>query len=114
MSEDLHELSYESFVKKYNDEPELLECVHDDWIGSGPSTLVSEMLALIHETKQDKDIVLSQEAAMMACVESKRNHELQMIRKNLTQIEEYIEDQHHSLRWLEGISNILSRIEEKT
>ena len=58
MSEDLHELSYESFVKKYIDEPELLECVHDDWIGSGPSTLVSEMLALIHETKQDKDIVL--------------------------------------------------------
>ena len=109
MSEDLHELSYESFVKKYNDEPELLECVHDDWIGSGPSTLVSEMLVLIHETKQDKDIVLSQEAAMMACVESKRNHELQMIRKALYEIV----DDSNSLISIEGIANILSRIEEK-
>ena len=109
MSEDLHELSYESFVKKYNDEPELLECVHDDWIGSGPSTLVSEMLALIHETKQDKDIVLSQEAAMMACVESKRNHELQMIRKALFEIVDFS----NSLISIEGIANILSRIEEK-
>ena len=109
MSEDLHELSYESFVKKYNDEPELLECVHDDWIGSGPSTLVSEMLVLIHETKQDKDIVLSQEAAMMACVESKRNHELQMIRKALYEIV----DVSNSLISIEGIANILSRIEEK-
>ena len=109
MSEDLHELSYESFVKKYNDEPELLECVHDDWIGSGPSTLVSEMLALIHETKQDKDIVLSQEAVMMACVESKRNHELQMIRKALYEIVYFS----NSLISIEGIANILSRIEEK-
>ena len=109
MSEDLHELSYESFVKKYNDEPELLECVHDDWIGSGPSTLVSEMLVLIHETKEDKDIVLSQEAAMMACVESKRNHELQMIRKALYEIV----DVSNSLISIEGIANILSRIEEK-
>ena len=109
MSEDIHELSYESFVKKYNDEPELLECVHDDWIGSGPSTLVSEMLALIHETKQDKDIVLSQEAAMMACVESKRNHELQMIRKALYEIVDFS----NSLISIEGIANILSRIEEK-
>ena len=109
MSEDLHELSYESFVKKYNDEPELLECVHDDWIGSGQSTLVSEMLALIHETKQDKDIVLSQEAAMMACVESKRNHELQMIRKALYEILDFS----NSLISIEGIANILSRIEEK-
>lgn len=109
MSEDLHELSYESFVKKYNDEPELLECVHDDWIGSGPSTLVSEMLVLIHETKQDKDIVLSQEAAMMACVESKRNHELQMIRKALYEIVDFS----NSLISIEGIANILSRIEEK-
>ena len=109
MSEDLHELSYESFVKKYNDEPELLECVHDDWIGSGPSTLVSEMLALIHETKQDKDIVLSQEAAMMACVESKRNHELQRIRKALYEMVDFS----NSLISIEGIANILSRIEEK-
>ena len=109
MSEDLHELSYESFVKKYNDEPELLECVHDDWIGSGPSTLVSEMLVLIHETKEDKDIVLSQEAAMMACVESKRNHELQMIRKALYEIVDFS----NSLISIEGIANILSRIEEK-
>ncbi len=109
MSEDLHELSYESFVKKYNDEPELLECVHDDWIGSGPSTLVSEMLTLIHETKQDKDIVLSQEAAMMACVESKRNHELQMIRKALYEIVDFS----NSLISIEGIANILARMEEK-
>ena len=109
MSEDLHELSYESFVKKYNDEPELLECVHDDWIGSGPSTLVSEMLILINETEKNKDIVLSQEAAMMACVESKRNHELQMIRKALYEIV----DVSNSLISIEGIANILSRIEEK-
>ena len=67
------------------------------------------MLALIHETKQDKDIVLSQEAAMMACVESKRNHELQMIRKALYEIVDFS----NSLISIEGIANILSRIEEK-
>ncbi len=60
--------------------------LHDDWIDSGPSTLVSEMISLIKETKQHKGLVLSQEAAMMACVESKRNAELLKIRYALKDI----------------------------
>jgi hypothetical protein len=77
------ELNDTSFVN--NDELEFLEeDLHDEWIRSGPSTLVREMLILIDETKQNTGIVLSQEAAMMACVESKRNYELQIIRKTLT------------------------------
>jgi hypothetical protein len=60
---------------------------HDEWIDSGPSTLVSEMISLIEETKQHKGLVLSQEAAMMACVESKRNAELLKIRYALKEIE---------------------------
>lgn len=59
---------------------------HDDWIDSGPSTLVSEMILLIEEAKQHKGLVLSQEAAMMACVESKRNAELLKIRHALKDI----------------------------
>ena len=59
---------------------------HDDWIISGPSTLVSEMIALIEETQRDKGLVLSQEAAMMACVESKRNAELRDIHLALDEI----------------------------
>jgi hypothetical protein len=59
---------------------------HDDWIDSGPSTLVSEMILLIEEAKQNKGLVLSQEAAMMACVESKRNAELLKIRYALKDI----------------------------
>jgi len=59
---------------------------NDDWIDSGPSTLVSEMISLIEETKQHKGLVLSQEAAMMACVESKRNAELLKIRHALKDI----------------------------
>jgi hypothetical protein len=59
---------------------------NDDWIDSGPSTLVSEMILLIEEAKQNKGLVLSQEAAMMACVESKRNAELLKIRYALKDI----------------------------
>ena len=59
---------------------------NDDWIDSGPSTLVSEMILLIEEAKQHKGLVLSQEAAMMACVESKRNAELLKIRYALKDI----------------------------
>ena len=59
---------------------------HDEWIDSGPSTLVSEMISLIEETKRHKGLVLSQEAAMMACVESKRNAELLRIRYALKDI----------------------------
>ena len=59
---------------------------HDDWIISGPSTLVSEMISLIEETKCDKGFVLSQEAAMIACVESKRNAELRDIHLALDEI----------------------------
>ena len=60
--------------------------LHDEWIDSGPSTLVSEMISLIEETKRHKGLVLSQEAAMMACVESKRNAELLKIRYALKDI----------------------------
>ena len=59
---------------------------NDEWIDSGPSTLVSEMILLIEEAKQHKGLVLSQEAAMMACVESKRNAELLKIRYALKDI----------------------------
>ena len=59
---------------------------HDEWIDSGPSTLVSEMISLIEETKRHKGLVLSHEAAMMACVESKRNAELLRIRYALKDI----------------------------
>ena len=59
---------------------------NDDWIDSGQSTLVSEMILLIEEAKQHKGLVLSQEAAMMACVESKRNAELLKIRYALKDI----------------------------
>ena len=59
---------------------------NDDWIDSGPSTLVSEMIFLIEEAKQHKGLVLSQEAAMMASVESKRNAELLKIRHALKDI----------------------------
>lgn len=60
--------------------------LHDEWIDSGPSTLVSEMILLIEETKRHDGLVLSQEAAMMACVESKRNSELLKIRYALKDI----------------------------
>lgn len=59
---------------------------YDDWIISGPSTLVSEMISLIEETKRDKGFVLSQEAAMLACVDSKRNAELRDIHLALDEI----------------------------
>jgi hypothetical protein len=45
------------------------------------------MISLIEEAKQHKGLVLSQEAAMMACVESKRNAELLKIRHALKEIE---------------------------
>jgi hypothetical protein len=44
------------------------------------------MISLIEEAKQHKGLVLSQEAAMMACVESKRNAELLKIRYALKDI----------------------------
>lgn len=67
-------------------EKEMLEERHSDWIKSGPSTLVSEMVLLINEAKDRHDMVLSQEAAMMACVGSKRNEALEEIRKSLMNI----------------------------
>ncbi len=67
-------------------EKEMLEERHSDWIKSGPSTLVSEMVLLINEAKELHDMVLSQEAAMMACVGSKRNEALEEIRKSLMNI----------------------------
>ena len=92
----------EADYKKYAEEDQ------DQWVTYGPRGLVDEAKGLASASGIDLSV------AMTACVESKRNYELQMIRKNLTQIVEYVEDQHHSLRWLEGISNILSRIEGKT
>ena len=92
----------EADYKKYAEEDQ------DQWVTYGPRGLVDEAKGLASASGIDLSV------AMTACVESKRNYELQMIRKKLTQIEEYVEDQHHSLRWLEGISNILSRIEKKT
>ena len=65
---------------------DLVDKHYDDWIISGPSTLVSEMISLIEETQRDKGFVLSQEAAMMACVESKRNAELRDIHLALDEI----------------------------
>ena len=67
---------------------DLLDKDYDDWIISGPCTLVSEMISLIEETQRDKGFVLSQEAAMMACVESKRNAELRDIHLALDTIVE--------------------------
>ena len=67
---------------------DLVDKHYDDWIISGPSTLVSEMISLIEETQRDKGFVLSQEAAMMACVEAKRNAELRDIHLALDTIVE--------------------------
>jgi hypothetical protein len=85
---------------------ELLEERHSNWIKSGPSTLVSEMVGLIEETKRDKGFVLSQEAAMMACVESKRNDALEEIRKSLNGIHGDTE----SLRFIDMIHDVLYKM----
>ena len=85
---------------------ELLEERHSNWIKSGPSTLVSEMIGLIEETKRDKGFVLSQEAAMMACVESKRNDALEEIRKSLKGIHGDTE----SLRFIDMIHDVLYKM----
>lgn len=88
---------------------ELLEERHSYWIKSGPSTLVSEMIGLIEETKRDKDFVLSQEAAMMACVESKRNDALEDIRKSL----KLIHGDTESLRVIGMIYDVLYEMNSK-
>jgi len=77
---------------------DLVDKHYDDWIISGPSTLVSEMISLIEETQRDKGFVLSQEAAMMACVESKRNAELRDIHLALDTIVENMKPL-ESLTW---------------
>ena len=91
---------WEEKIKK-----EMLEERHSDWIKSGPSTLVREMVGLIKETNHNYDIVLSQEAAMMACVESKRNEALEEIRKSL----KLIAGDTESLRCLDLIHDVLYR-----
>jgi len=124
----MSDLSYEKFNKEFKDEKDLLNQVHDDWIRSGPSTLASEMIGLIEETKRDKSFVLSQEAAMMACVESKRNDVLIAINETLRvissdtdfirfnkEISEFlsaIARDTESFPSIEGIANILSRMEQ--
>ena len=94
---------WEEKIKK-----EMLEERHSNWIKSGPSTLVREMVGLINETNHNYDIVLSQEAAMMACVESKRNDVLKEISESLSIISRDTE----SFPSIEGIANILSRMEQ--
>tara|TARA_R110002020_G_C15802449_1_gene731293 strand:+ start:148 stop:540 length:393 start_codon:yes stop_codon:yes gene_type:complete len=124
----MSDLSYEKFNKEFKDEKDLLNQVHDDWIRSGPSTLASEMIGLIEETKRDKGFVLSQEAAMMACVESKRNDVLIAINETLRVISldtdfirfnkeiseslSAIARDTESFASIEGIANILSRMEQ--
>ena len=124
----MSDLSYEKFNKEFKDEKDLLNQVHDDWIRSGPSTLASEMIGLIEETKRDKSFVLSQEAAMMACVESKRkdvliaiNETLRVIssdtdfirfNKEISEFLSAIARDTESFASIEGIANILSRMEQ--
>ena len=77
--------------------------VQDKWVTYGPSQLATEAKGLASEAGIDIGV------AMTACVESKRNYELQMIRKALHEIVHFSS----SLVALDGISNILDRIEEK-
>jgi hypothetical protein len=77
--------------------------VQDEWVTYGPSQLATEAKGLAAEAGIDIGV------AMTACVESKRNYELQMIRKALWEIE----FQSRSLVSIEGIANILSRMEDK-
>ena len=77
--------------------------VQDKWVTYGPSQLATEAKGLASEAGIDIGV------AMTACVEAKRNYELQMIRKALYEIV----DVSNSLISIEGIANILSRIEEK-
>ena len=60
--------------KKYADEDQ------DQWVTYGPRGLVAEAKGLALASGIDLSV------AMTACVESKRNYELQMIRKALYEI----------------------------
>jgi len=75
----------------------------DKWVTYGPGALATEAKGLALASGIDLSV------AMTACVESKRNYELQMIRKALYEIVDFSS----SLVALDGISNILSRMEEK-
>ena len=77
--------------------------VQDEWVTYGPSQLATEAKGLAVEAGIDVSV------AMTACVESKRNYELQMIRKSLHDIADFS----NSLMSIEGIANILARIEDK-
>ena len=85
------------------DYKKLAEEDQDQWVTYGPRGLVDEAKGLASVSGIDLSV------AMTACVESKRNYELQMIRKALYEIV----DVSNSLISIEGIANILSRIEEK-
>ena len=87
----------EADYQEYADEDQ------EQWVTYGPSQLVHEAKILAAAAGIDLAV------AMTACVESKRNYELQMIRKALYEIV----DVSNSLISIEGIANILSRIEEK-
>ena len=82
---------------------EYADRVQDEWVTYGPSQLANEAKGLAVEAGIDIGV------AMTACVESKRNYELQMIRKALYEIVDFSS----SLVSLDGISNILSRMEDK-
>ena len=85
------------------DYKKLAEEDQDQWVTYGPRGLVDEAKGLASASGIDLAV------AMTACVESKRNYELQMIRKALYEIVHFSS----SLVALDGISNILDRIEEK-
>ena len=85
------------------DYKKLAEEDQDQWVTYGPRGLVDEAKGLASASGIDLSV------AMTACVESKRNYELQMIRKALYEIVHFSS----SLVALDGISNILDRIEEK-
>ena len=102
----MSESNTESIINDYLEEAnyqEYADKVQDEWVTYGPSQLATEAKGLAAEAKIDVSV------AMIACVESKRNYELQMIRKALHDIAGFS----NSLVALDGISNILSRIEEK-
>ena len=87
----------EADYQEYADEDQ------DQWVTYGPRQLVHEAKILAAAAGIDLAV------AMTACVESKRNYELQMIRKALYEIVDFSS----SLVSIDGISNILSRMEEK-
>ena len=96
----------ESIFGKELTEADYQEYAEEDqnkWVTYGPGALATEAKGLASSAGIDIGV------AMTACVESKRNYELQMIRKSLHDIAGFS----NSLMSIEGIANILARIEDK-